>query len=287
LNVEGFEERLLGSGEVLYSICKICRMVTSILDLDELLEKVMDWVVDVTGAERGAVIFSEGERLVVKTSHGIEERELEEGDIRDVVRDVIGQGKPFISTAVVSARARKPALCVPLRARDEVIGAIYLENSDTGREFVQGDVDLLLAVAMRASIRIENAMAYGEIERQKREIEELKNRLEEENIYLREEIKTEHNFEEIIGSSPALKEVLRAIERVARTSATVLIRGETGTGKELVARAIHSLSDRRDKALVKVNCPAIPRELFESELFGHERGAFTGAVSRSSIARAG
>ncbi len=111
-------------------------------------------------------------------------------------------------------------------------------------------------------------------------LEKEKRRLKADNLYLQEEIKTEHNFEEIIGASPAIKKVFQAIEQVAPTDSTVLITGETGTGKELMARAIHNLSDRQDRVLVKVNCAAIPAGLIESELFGHERGAFTGALSR-------
>ncbi|HEY7162685.1 MAG TPA: sigma 54-interacting transcriptional regulator, partial [Acidobacteriota bacterium] len=112
------------------------------------------------------------------------------------------------------------------------------------------------------------------------EVENLKNRLQAENIYLQEEIKTQHNFEEIIGSSIAIRRVFQSIERVARTDSTTLITGETGTGKELVARAIHNLSARKESALIKVNCAALPSGLIESELFGHEKGAFTGASAR-------
>lgn len=112
------------------------------------------------------------------------------------------------------------------------------------------------------------------------QVECLKNRLQAENIYLQEEIKLDHNFEEIITGSDALKKVLRKVEQVASTDATVLILGETGTGKELFARAIHNISSRRERPLVKVNCAALPVNLIESELFGHEKGAFTGALSR-------
>jgi len=113
-------------------------------------------------------------------------------------------------------------------------------------------------------------------------MEQEKARLEAQNLYLKEEIKTERNFEEIVGTSPALKKVLKAIEQVAATNATVLVTGETGTGKELIARAIHNLSSRRQGMLVKVNCAAIPAGLIESELFGHEKGAFTGALARKT-----
>ncbi|MDZ7344804.1 MAG: sigma 54-interacting transcriptional regulator, partial [candidate division KSB1 bacterium] len=112
------------------------------------------------------------------------------------------------------------------------------------------------------------------------EVEQLKNRLQAENIYLQEEIKTQHNFEEIAGSSAAIQKVFQNIEKVAHTDTTVLITGETGTGKELVARAIHSSSKRKESALISVNCAALPSGLIESELFGHEKGAFTGATAR-------
>jgi len=112
------------------------------------------------------------------------------------------------------------------------------------------------------------------------EVRQLKNRLQVENIYLQEEIKVVHNFEEIISCSKLIKKVLKNVEQVASTKATVLILGETGTGKELFARAVHSISDRNNRPLVKVNCAALPASLIESELFGHEKGAFTGALSR-------
>ena len=120
--------------------------------------------------------------------------------------------------------------------------------------------------------------AEDELRRALAEVETLKDRLQAENLYLQEEIKTHHNFAEIVGRSIAIQNVLEAVETVAPTEANVVITGETGTGKELVARAVHALSPRKDKPLIKVNCASIPRELFESEFFGHVRGAFTGAI---------
>jgi len=137
----------------------------------------------------------------------------------------------------------------------------------------QADVDLLGQVAAQVAIAVENAVAVEEIAR-------LQNRLAQEKLYLEDEIRTEFNFEEIVGDSPKLRAVLRQVETVAPTDSTVLIGGETGTGKELIARAIHNLSARRDRTFIKINCAAIPVGLLESELFGHERGAFTGAIAQ-------
>ncbi|MSS71127.1 MAG: AAA family ATPase [Candidatus Latescibacteria bacterium] len=140
-------------------------------------------------------------------------------------------------------------------------------------QYSEEDGAFLFEVAKQISLAFQNMTAYEEIAR-------LKARLEQENVYLQEEIKTEHNFEEIVGQGATMKKVLKAVETAAPTDVSVLISGETGTGKELVARAIHNLSRRRDQALVKVNCAALPAGLIESELFGHEKGAFTGALSR-------
>ncbi len=134
--------------------------------------------------------------------------------------------------------------------------------------------------AARAGAELERKQAEEALREALLEVEQLKNRLQAENVYLQEEIRREHNFEEIVGSSPALLALLRKVEQVAPTDSTVLIYGETGTGKELIARAIHSRSVRRDRPLVKVNCSAISAGLVESELFGHVKGAFTGALER-------
>ncbi|HEU4340984.1 MAG TPA: sigma 54-interacting transcriptional regulator [Candidatus Binatia bacterium] len=164
-------------------------------------------------------------------------------------------------------------LCsVPLLFHDRVLGAL-----DIGRRredpFNPEDVELLSEVAKQIAIAVENAKAY-------REITELKDRLAKEKLYLEEEVRTDHNFGEIVGESAALRRVLKEVETVAPAGLTVLIRGETGTGKELVARAIHDLSPRHDRTFVKLNCAAIPTGLLESELFGHEKGAFTGAIAQ-------
>ena len=161
---------------------------------------------------------------------------------------------------------------VPLVAMGKSIGTFTLW-SETRDRYTQADAELLREMANQIAIAIANMKSYEEIKA-------LKGRLEKENVYLQEEIRTVHNFEEIVGSSPALLSLLRKVDQVAPTDSSVLIYGETGTGKELIARAIHDRSNRKDRPLVKVNCSAISAGLVESELFGHVKGAFTGAFER-------
>jgi formate hydrogenlyase transcriptional activator len=162
--------------------------------------------------------------------------------------------------------------CVPLITHGRTFGTLNLASRRSDA-FSPSDVELLQQVAAQIAIAVENALAF-------KEIEALKNKLAVEKLYLEEEIRSEFNFEEIIGDSASLKRALAQVELVAPAASTVLILGETGTGKELIARAIHNLSPRRERTFVKINCAAIPAGLLESELFGHERGAFTGALAQ-------
>ena len=178
--------------------------------------------------------------------------------------------------AAISQRFRAEGLesgcVVPLITANRILGTLSLASLRASA-FTHEDIDLLMHVATQVAIAIENALAY-------REIAELKNKLTDEKLYLEEEIRTEYTFEEIVGESSALKRVLSQVETVATTDSSVLVLGETGTGKEVIARAIHDLSPRRERTFVKVNCAAIPTGLLESELFGHEKGAFTGAIAQ-------
>ncbi len=171
-----------------------------------------------------------------------------------------------------TAQAEVGTVCVlPLVSRGRVLGTFgvvkYQDNAFTG------DIEFLTQIGNQIAIAVENALAFGQIR-------ELKDQLSREKLYLEDEIRTEMNFAQIIGNSASLRRALKNVETVAPTDSTVLIYGETGTGKELIARAIHDLSPRRGKPFVKLNCAAIPTGLLESELFGHEKGAFTGAIAQ-------
>jgi len=166
----------------------------------------------------------------------------------------------------------KSACCLPLISHDRPLGTLVVASLEEDN-FPAKDAELLQHVANQIAIAVENSLAYHE------EVKRA-NQLSEEKLYLQDEIRSEYNFEEIIGESAGLKNILSQLQTVAPTDSTILILGETGTGKELIARAIHHLSARRERTLVKVNCAAIPTGLLESELFGHEKGAFTGAIAQ-------
>jgi formate hydrogenlyase transcriptional activator len=161
---------------------------------------------------------------------------------------------------------------IPLVIRGRALGVLAIGRT-AKYPYDADEIEFLRQVGGQIAIAIENALAYEEITR-------LKNKLAEEKLYLEEAFRSEMGFERIIGSSPALKHVLQLVETVAPSDSTVLLLGETGTGKELIARAIHERSRRKERTFVKLNCAAIPTGLLESELFGHEKGAFTGAISQ-------
>ena len=187
----------------------------------------------------------------------------------DLVRDVRPYVPPelvqfYEETGVVAAGAR------PLEFRGELMGVIGMISQ---RPFDPQAFELLGIFADQAAVAIKSAHLFTQLER-------YRERLEVENAYLQEEIRTERGFEEIVGRSAALRSVLRRVKQVAEVDTAVLLTGETGTGKELIARAIHGLSPRNARPMIKINCGAIPQGVVESELFGHERGAFTGALQR-------
>jgi formate hydrogenlyase transcriptional activator len=193
-------------------------------------------------------------------------------NLRPLVRRDLEKEQQYLNERRLAAEGIQSMCVVPLVFQGECIGTLSLVSREKDR-YSDEDAMFLQEVANQVTLAIQNMRSYEEIDG-------LKARLEKENVYLREELHTEHNFEEIVGNSPALLKALHAVDQVAPTDSTVLIYGETGTGKELVARAIHSRSARSGRALVNVNCSAISAGLVESELFGHMKGAFTGALER-------
>jgi formate hydrogenlyase transcriptional activator len=192
--------------------------------------------------------------------------------LRPLVRRDLEKEQEYPNERRLAAEGIRSMCVVPLVFQGKCIGTLSVVSRERDR-YSDEDAMFLQDVANQVALAIQNMQSY-------QEIASLKTRLEKENVYLREELRTEHNFEEIVGNSPALLSTLHAVEQVAPTDATVLIYGETGTGKELVARAIHNRSARNGRALVNVNCSAISAGLVESELFGHVKGAFTGALER-------
>ena len=199
--------------------------------------------------------------------------------------EVLATGKPVIAYATDAARYPNPSfhrfvalglksICsVPLMLRDSVRGTLALSRLTSEEAWSDDDVEFLAQVANQIAIAVENALSY-------RELSEMKERLATEKLYLEDEIRLDQNIGNMVGGTAAFQSVLKSVQIVAPTDSTVLILGETGTGKELVARAIHEVSGRRKGSFVKVNCAAIPASLLESELFGHEKGSFTGAVAQ-------
>jgi formate hydrogenlyase transcriptional activator len=173
---------------------------------------------------------------------------------------------------VIAAEGAKSVCRLPMISRGKVLGVLSVGTA-RANAFGEDDVAFLGQVSNQIAIAVENALAYGQIA-------ELKDKLAQEKVYLEDEIRSELNFEEIVGNSEGLRRVLKQVQTVAPTDSTVIIYGETGTGKELIARALHNLSPRKANPFVKLNCAAIPTGLLESELFGHERGAFTGAITQ-------
>jgi formate hydrogenlyase transcriptional activator len=220
---------------------------------------------------------------------GPEGGEPQRGDIRLPVEDspaglAFRKGEPVVleriaeapfaqgSVVHLTALGMQSGCWVPLMHRGEAIGTLMVA-SRIESAFGQREAEMLSEIALHVAMSVSNAVAF-------RQIAELRDKLSQEKRYLEEEINLENHFEDIVGESAGLRQVLKQIETVAPTDATVLIQGETGTGKELLARAIHRLSHRSERTFIKLNCAAIPAGLLESELFGHEKGAFTGAITR-------
>jgi transcriptional regulator with GAF, ATPase, and Fis domain len=259
-------------------------------NLDELLEAMLDAVIDVTGAEKGLVLLLEeaygsdgsasgqGGKPVIRASRQVNREAITDttGAISDsIVRRVLETGRPVIvsdalsddvfrtSESVVALRLSS-VMCAPLVSQGHVTGALYVGNDRVKGLFQKSQLDLLSIFAGQASLILQNAMLLSALRADKEKLAaELKDK----------------RFGEIIGVCPSMMEVFRKLQKVATTDISVLITGETGTGKELIARELHRRSNRATGPFVVINCGAIPENLIESELFGHVKGAFTGAVA--------
>jgi Nif-specific regulatory protein len=261
----------------LNALLKISRVVHAIRDLEQLQAQILDLIFEVSPAERGAILLDGkgGDRFSsvftryrhaastqpVRVSRTITRRVLEEG-IAILGADVPASGGLNVVESLVVSNVRS-LLCVPLTVFEKVIGCIYLDTISGAGRFDEDHLQLVAAIAGICAVALENARRQQW--------------LEQENLRLATEINLEHNM---VGDSPRIREVYQLLSRAAPTDSTVLIEGESGSGKELAARALHRNSPRSGKPFVAINCAAIPAELLETELFGHERGAFTGAVTQ-------
>jgi formate hydrogenlyase transcriptional activator len=284
------EEALRRSEEQNRSLLQINNAIITNLTQEALLRSISEALHRFIGFDRCAITLYQPERdtfrfLAVEGElqsdyfqAGIEDRRSETsvGWVYDHQRSrVCGNlqdSAQFANELRLAAEGIHSICILPMALQGKCIGTLSFVSRERDR-YSEQDALFLQEVANQVVLAIRNMQSYDEIA-------SLKGRLEKENVYLREELRAEHNFEEIVGNSPALLKVLRDVEQVAPTDSTVLIYGETGTGKELVARAIHSRSTRSSRALVNVNCSAISAGLVESELFGHVKGAFTGALDR-------
>jgi formate hydrogenlyase transcriptional activator len=282
------QQQLLKKNERVGLLLELTNHVVSNLEFRDLLRAVVASTRRVMGCECVGITLPDTGNThlrIYALDFPLKDESIQEESLVSMDEDVSGAvfrtGKPWCGSVQEARRLGMKGsvqievgtVCIlPLVSRSRVLGTFgvlkYQDNAFSG-----DDIEFLTQIGNQVAIAVENACAFGEIR-------ELKDQLSKEKLYLEDEIRTEMNFAQIIGNSTSLRKVLKHVETVAPTDSTVLIYGETGTGKELIARAIHDLSPRRAKPFVKLNCAAIPTGLLESELFGHEKGAFTGAIAQ-------
>jgi transcriptional regulator with GAF, ATPase, and Fis domain len=250
-------------------------------EIPGLLDALLDVVIQVSNADKGFIVLLESGEPVVKVARNLR-RETISDAVRhmsdSIIKRVVESRQPLIISDALNDTSFKNSLsvmnlrltsvmCVPLLERGNLIGLIYVGNDNVAQLFDQAALEILTIFAAQASLVIRNALLVNELQIDNQSLQERIERI---------------RFGEILGSSPAMQEVFRKVQRVAATDITVLVTGETGTGKELIAREIHNRSARAKGPFISVNCGAIPENLLESELFGHVRGAFTGAIANKA-----
>jgi transcriptional regulator with GAF, ATPase, and Fis domain len=269
------------AGQRLLALDTVVRFSERLLaatDLNRLLDELLDAVLEVTQADKGFLILIEDGEMSVRGARNVGRETIEGALARvsdSIIRRVVESGRPLVvadalhdaewagSTSVVNLRLCS-VMCAPLMQKGEVFGVIYLGNDNVVSLFDDRALEALTVFAAQASLLVQNAILLDSLRR--------------ENLTLREAVSVKQ-YGDLIGSGASMREVFRRIEKVAGTDISVLVTGETGTGKEVVAREVHRRSLRAEGPFVAVNCGAIPETLLESELFGHVKGAFTGAVA--------
>ena len=247
-------------------------------DVAGLLEQLLDVVIQVSNADKGFIVLMESGESVVKVARNLRHETISDAvsHLSDsILARVVETKRPLIvSDALTDAQFRNSlsvmnlkltsVMCVPLLERGNLIGIIYVGNDNVRQLFDEASLEILTIFASQASLLIRNALLVNELQLDNKSLQERIERM---------------RFGEILGSAPAMQEVFRKVQKVAGTDITVMVTGETGTGKELIARELHNRSQRNKGPFVSINCGAIPENLLESELFGHVRGSFTGAVA--------
>ncbi|HEY2093647.1 MAG TPA: sigma 54-interacting transcriptional regulator [Thermoanaerobaculia bacterium] len=268
----------------LYEVVKI---INSSLNLNDVLNRVLDLGIRRLRAERGMILLLDPITSALRTRVVRNINEADGGSKRSpqsIVKEVIQTGQVimsadaraderFVESESVIAENILSILCVPLISKERIAGAINVDHRQARHLFSQKDVSFLEAFADQAAIAIENARLYEELE-------EARTRLSLENESLRREVLVEKHLDSIVGHSEAVAKIQFAVRKASASNSTILLRGESGTGKGLIARIIHNMGPRRNGPFINFNCAALPETLAESELFGHEKGSFTGADRR-------
>lgn len=272
---------------LIHKILNLGHEIVSNRDVKTLVQQIISTGNQITGAERGAIFIFEADtkvpKLRLEASKSLSPNEIHSpnfGSSMEMIAEVARTGRSQIQGIESKEFFRslpneiiRSRICVPMTFQNKVVGVLYHDNRLLTSLFKETDIGLLAYFASQAAIALDNARAYEEIKL-------LNKKLNEEKLYFKEQQLQSIHFEDIIGDSPCIINVLKRVDLVAATDTSVLIQGETGVGKEVIARAIHKSSSRASKPFIRVFCSALPESLIPSELFGHEKGAFTGATNK-------